>query len=665
MASLVDAQPLVSKRPLLLYVSSVADTGRFAIGPALAAAAERAGWSFECYYDALRKGRHFGGGPTEDARPGRAAGSLVAGGRHEDLLLWLTTAYEVVAVGDAYSVLWPALDVAGTEALVRSSDPVAIYKAAFDRLGDALPHRALLLDGSPQGKHAVIVAPYLYPAFFAGAPALGLELTTHAEAKTELGQLGVTAFEEVGADVGDASYAELTGELADQHAGWGRGILLGDPELVAAQLPKAARLRLLPLYGRPQVDVVAGSAEQIRAAREPVYGRQYDDRDFFELARLGHGLQVLDAEPPFDAAHAVPLSLPAPQAELEVGDAQLAAWADEGRVLITLLFWAGMIRELDCIPRLIDLVAETELAGGLLLTAETIEQGAGFSLDLLATPPSRGGVLGLLEPLLASTGRGVGAEALLPAGKLETMLTEARSAVAARLPEALVPRGWWSLLDTGFVPGRSSRPVGWRSGRPAIRFTPRGATTPVTSADDSERAGRDVRGLAGSAVRRLGLDSWFEERRPYDHVRPGRLETGVAEAVQSAGLSYMWSKAQFGRPRVVHRSGNFVALSLTAGNWDGWSPFYTVSAPGDLARSERRLLRDGPGWLAGTIDSPLWALSGEILERGSFLYEIAELAAAGGRSGRLVNVTPNVVARYARLLDDRGLLSDTSRNRSR
>jgi len=105
---------------------------------------------------------------------------------------------------------------------------------------------------------------------------------------------------------------------------------------------------------------------------------------------------------------------------------------------------------------------------------------------------------------------------------------------------------------------------------------------------------------------------------------PAIWETGVADAVQSAGFSYMWSKAQFGRPRVVHRSGKFVALSLTAGNWDGWSPFYTVSAPGDLGRSERRLLRGGPGWLAGTIDSPLWALSGEILERGSRLYEIAE-----------------------------------------
>ena len=64
--------------------------------------------------------------------------------------------------------------------------------------------------------------------------------------------------------------------------------------------------------------------------------------------------------------------------------------------------------------------------------------------------------------------------------------------------------------------------------------------------------------------------------------------------------------------------------------------------------------------LVGTIDSPLWALSGEILERGSELYRIAELTARGGTSGRLVNVTPRVIARYARVLDELGALGAAS-----
>ena len=174
----------------------------------------------------------------------------------------------------------------------------------------------------------------------------------------------------------------------------------------------------------------------------------------------------------------------------------------------------------------------------------------------------------------------------------------------------------------------------------------------------------DARALAGTLARRISFDRLFEPRRPFEDQRPGVLDRGVAEAVEAAGFSYMWSKAGFGASRVLHRDGDFVALSLTAGNWDGWSPFYTVGSAHDLERAERRLLRSGPGWLVGTIDSPLWALSGEALERSSALYAIARHVSNGGRSGRLVNVTPNVIARYARVLDDRDLLSgrETSRN---
>jgi hypothetical protein len=163
--------------------------------------------------------------------------------------------------------------------------------------------------------------------------------------------------------------------------------------------------------------------------------------------------------------------------------------------------------------------------------------------------------------------------------------------------------------------------------------------------------------LAGTLARRISLDRLFDPRRPFEDQRPGELDRGVAEAVRVAGFSYMWTKTAFGRPAVAYRRGDFVALTLTAGNWDGWSPFYTVGAVRDLTSPERRLLRTRrPGWLVGTIDSPLWALSGELLERGAELYRIADLTARGGASGRLVNVPPRVIARYARLLESQGLL---------
>jgi hypothetical protein len=660
--------------PLLLYLASSSDPSRTAVGPALAAAAERAGWRFECYYDALRRGRHFGGGDPAAARPGWPNGSLVAGGRHADQLLWLSTHFRIAALGDTASALWPVLDELEAESLARTAQPHELYAAAFPRLGEPFPRRVLVIDATPQGEHRICVAPYLYPAFLAGEPAVGLEARAASGARKGVEELGAKRFEGLYVEsararafpggfaahegqIADRDYAEVTAELAERHAGWARGVLIGDPDLVATQLGRGVSLRLAPLYGRPQTRAITRAEAAIRSAREPVYGRQYDDHDFFTLARLGRGLQVVDPGPPFEAARRLgPEPTPPKDFADDPDDDQLERWAREGRVLSTLLLWCGMVRELDCLPRLIDLVAETGLSAGLLTTAEALELAGGSALFLLRVPTERGGVLGRLEPLLASTGRGVAAEVLLPESVLSNALAEARGAAAARLPPG--PEGWWPLLDAPLEAVRPSR-LAWRSGQPALLFEPRGDRIGEEPRSFPATARRpDLRAAVGTLVRRSALQRLFEPRREFDHARPGEIEPRIAEAVRGAGFSYMWTKARFGSPALALRSNGFVALTLTAGNWDGWSPFYTVGSARDLKRAERRLIRAArPGWLVGTIDSPLWALSGELLEHGSGLYRMATLTARGGASGLLVNTTPRVIARYARLLDDLGLLN--------
>ena len=671
----------LSGRPrLLLFLVDARDPHRLAIAPALAALAGRAGWDFDLYCDGLRLGRHFGGGDPALAPPGASAGSLVAGGGHVERLLWLVAAYDVAALGHAGSVLWPALGAGGAAVLARTDDPAELQAAAFERLGEPVPALVRVLDAAPQGPLGLELAPYACVELLDGPPAVGVDACADDGLRGRLEALGAHRMCGFGVDGARAAafpggleaadgpvtagdtYATVTTRWAQRHQAWGRGVLLGDPDLVAAGLPRARRLRLLALHGRPQVDVLRSAHDIVRSAREPVYGRQYDDRDFLVLAELGHGLQVIDPAPPFDSAHRVPPPVPSPPcalADLEPDDGQLERWADEGRVLCTALLWSGMVREADGLPRLIDLVAQTGLRAGLVLTVDTITHGAGSALELLAVPPERGGVLGLLEPLVGSTGRGVAIESRLPDGALHTHLADAVPALAALLPEGLRPRGWWPLLDTALV-SRRSRPVGLREGRPVVRFTPRGAgAAPAvgahvpTAGAPPPRARLDARGLAGRAVRATRLDSVLEERRPFDEMRPGALDERVVTAVRDCGLSYLWTKASFGIPRATVRDG-VVALPFTAGGWDGWSPFYTLRSRSDVTRAESRLRRSGqPGWLASTVDSPLWAMSGEVWREGSRLYEIAELLADGGRSGELVNVAPNVIARYARIISAR------------
>nr|WP_246512968.1 hypothetical protein [Azospirillum picis] len=679
-----------------------------AVAPVLAGAAERAGWTFDLYYDGRRSGRHFGGWAEDGGTDAIGTGSLVAGGRHLDHALWLTTQYRVVALGDPASPLWPVVE-AGGEALLRDTDPAALFDAAFRLLRQPLPEEVAVLDAAPQTALGIVAAPFLYPRLLGapglgtpgpgtpgpgtpgpGTPCLGIDVSADAGLRQRLERLGSRRFTGLcvdpvrgrafpgGLDATDGkvlgeSYASFSAGLARRHAGWGRGTLLGDPDLIAAQLPLAASKRLLPLYGRPQTDVIERAADLIAAGADPVYGRQFDDHDFFALGRLGRGLQIVDPDPPFAAAAAVPLRIPEPPCpftDFEPDEDTLRRWAAEGRVLATLVLWSGMIRELHCIPRILDLVAATGLRCGLVVTVDSLTQSSPADLALLAVPEERGGVLGRVELLLGSTGRGVCAEGEMPPGELGRLLADARREMAAMLPAGLMPRGWWPLVDAPLVAGRTPR-LRWEDGRPVLRISPRPRPTETPAGSGPAegggpppaRSGIDARRLIGKTLRRYRLDRFYEAWRPYDRARPGPIRTGLAAEVRAAGFDYMWTKADFGRAAAALVDGGFVALPFTAGEWDGWSPFYTVRNTAQVCAAERRLLRKGPGWLASNIDSILWMLPGEVLEKGRSLFQVARLVAGGesggdggagpnggGSSGRLINVTPNTVARYARIL---------------
>jgi hypothetical protein len=128
------------------------------------------------------------------------------------------------------------------------------------------------------------------------------------------------------------------------------------------------------------------------------------------------------------------------------------------------------------------------------------------------------------------------------------------------------------------------------------------------------------------------------------------------QAVRDAGFEYAFTKSGFGPvPRVVTGIDGLTVLNHTAGRWDGWTPFVTVNALADIKVAERQLARrHGPGWLVGMLDTCLWTFTGPIWGRATELNAICRLITGGGRSGRLVNVTPRTVARYARILAEEG-----------
>jgi hypothetical protein len=325
------------------------------------------------------------------------------------------------------------------------------------------------------------------------------------------------------------------------------------------------------------------------------------------------------------------------------------------------MFWSGMIREIANLYNLMELFAISKLRCGLVLTAQSFEYMMHSPLELLIIPFEQGGVYPLVEAVLGSCGIGVGIESYIENDRLLENLREALSRILQKVGQPnLVPRGWWPTLDTelqGQSPWKRPKPLRFLRYSPyfQVRFKKKTET-------DGEHFGRGSsdpgRGKIKNWIKKKELTKHVEHYRPYEFYRSGPLQEEIIRNVKAAGLEYMFTKAGFQRkPKIHYLDDDFIALNYTAGQWDGWTPFETINDVSDLRKAERTLLRRGrPGWIVSTIDSCLWAFSGEFWKRGSRLYEIAEFCSEGGRSKKLINVKPCTIARYARIISRMGIL---------
>jgi hypothetical protein len=682
--------PASAQRPrLYLYLARYQHRQKNAVAATLAWLVEQRQSLFEVYYDSRRAGRHYGGGtpgpfgllPGNEGDLSLLTGGLLTGGRHAEALAaalqrFQTTVFCAGDVAFANMLAGAAADGAAAVHRVDESDLIGLYDAVFSSFSSPWPRSAVMLNATPEGLEGIDA--YLWPEIFYRR-ALGIEASASdadlralrdrrvqriltcgipAARQAALARLGF-AVEDLRLQEAGDDYAALTARVAGRWEGRRRGWIVGDPVLASYWLPTACRERRAVIFGVPQSRVLDMVRDGLRSSVEPaVLGRQYDDSDFFTLSALGRPLQVVDpGRPPLPVLAAFPprwcppVSKPAAE---DPDDEQLLAYAREGRVLVSLVFWTGMIREIENLYALMDLLAMTGLKAGLVLTAQSLAYRPS-PLDLVGVPREQGGVFPGVEILLGSCGTGAAIESLLRPEQLAAHLGTARQELARLgIPVAWWPRGWWATMDAPLLPlprWQRPKPVRWNGSLPfpiQFRFHSREDLPGDASAQPA-----DWRERLRGRVRDSRLKGFFSEYRPYEDYGPGELGPEMVTTVREAGFDYMLSKSGFGRrPRIVARDGDFVALNYTAGRWDGWTPFETVNDVGDLRRAERYLLsRRQPGWLLGTLDTCLWAFSGELWQAAPRLAEIARFAGDGGASGRLVNVAPRVVARYARLTD--------------
>ncbi|MBI4320995.1 MAG: hypothetical protein HY675_21090 [Chloroflexi bacterium] len=651
-----------------------------AVAATLAWLARERGMIFDAYYDAYRLGVHYGGGDPISLPFGHLTGSLVVGGRHLEQFYFLAHKFKVHIVMQGDSLMGSVAANLDVHFVARAQSVTALYQDVFEFFERPLPSEVVVVDSRPVDRLQGLDA-YFYPEIYF-RKLLGVEASISegelrsllsGNVKLCLAAVGDKRWEDLpnGGCLAETidrleandSFRSVTERLAKRWLHEASGWLLGDPVLVSYWLPRACEEGLLPIYGQPQTTVIEAVSTALKGTGRVVLGRQFDDRDFFALSRRDQCLQVVDpSRPPFSSIKHAEYNWSEVARgffDEEPSDELLRSYAENNKVLVSIVFWSGMIRELENLYALTDLVALTKLRSGLVLTAQSFEYMRHSPLELLTVPLDRGGVYPCLEPLLGSCGIGVAIESLMSPGRLEENLKLAMGRIRELLGrEDLLPRGWWATMDAPMMElpwHRRPLPLRVRSDPPYVRlrYRPNGYRPVPADHASGNRNGRTLRQKFGSVIRGSKLSRFLEEYRPYDYYRAGGIDGRVVRAVKSAGLEYMLTKSGFGVPRAQYLDDGFIALNYTVGRWDGWTPFLTINDVSDLQSAERKALRNkAPGWILGTLDSCLWTFSGPLWERSGRLLLIARYVAGGGDSSRLVNVTPHAIARYARIVEE-------------
>ena len=322
------------------------------------------------------------------------------------------------------------------------------------------------------------------------------------------------------------------------------------------------------------------------------------DSGFFKEGIIWH--MVEPARPVLRVFSSQPLSIPRPIKsvfDLEPSDEELNRWAEEGKILATFIFHSGELSHHEGVLAILDLLSLKKIKIGWAMHAQRYEFASEI-IELMQVPPEEGGVLGLVEPLLHSSGWGIIVEArgFTSPERIVEFLLKAQRRIAQIAGEKFTPRGVYPYLD--------ATPGDWNS--PNYPLWER--------------------------IRKAGFSYVVSS------VNPGENRL------------------------LYEKNGFVVINQCSWTNHYPYSPFRRVVRVEDIQALERRLNSEGkPGWIIGVLDSPLYGYLpyvwyGEPYFGGKRLIEFFDYILEGGNSGKIISALPHTIARYARILKKRRFL---------
>ncbi|MFW6061734.1 MAG: hypothetical protein ACOC93_02895 [Planctomycetota bacterium] len=470
----------MNKPPLWLLISHM-DRADVAPGMStLAWMAQDEGALLECYLHARRDGRLF-------AR----TGSTVLGGHHHQQFNYLCAAFDVRPILLGPASLWASsLAVFGLEPLAAADSLPELYDSLLAHPEAGRPEAVLVCPDAPEqvDGQELDLRPYLYPEIvFRRALGLATGDARSIVDRDAWGNLPVrdvaltdaqrNSLREAGVESRPvqeeepSDYAAFTLRLAQRWKNRSRGVAFGDAAAILSQIPRLCREKRIAAYApivrvspadvrvseytdatSAIVDDVADLAEEL--GEPTLVGRQTCDGDILRWSRRGIAIEIIDPNRP---AFPVVAERAQPWAQRDVpfdadepDDEQLQRWADEGKILTSLVWHSGEPAHNEAMLNLFDLAARTgvKMGMGVLLSRyRTCPQ----QWELLSVPREDGGVRGLIEPLLHCGGMGILAEADCPPDRLAEHCRRAMDGIREIAGQAGTPRGYYAFLDTDLL----------------------------------------------------------------------------------------------------------------------------------------------------------------------------------------------------------------------
>lgn len=599
------AGPARAEKPRLVLMLARADEPRKdCAAMTLGWMCREAGAEFDVYYAA----DHKEGGLFSQH------GSSVIGGHHAERIGRALAQFRTTVVRLGGVAVFDSLVRGGADKVVEAPASLTqLYQAMAAELGVPLPTEAVAFGETGE------IPPAAYYPECAARKALAVALGSSAEGIGRLAQAGVktvwtvapagadvSAWRAAGLDVKvalDLSAGDPVLEEARRWAPQAAGFDTPEPLLASYLLPLSLREnRLMLCYAKrsdgPRRRDQLLSLTEARP-QDYAFGRWYGDPELLPLARRPMAYNVTEPNRCILTVFAKrPAKMPQPARscfELEPSDDQLRAWAQEGKVLATWVLHSGELSHDDAVMAFYDWSAMTKvkIGSGVHWQRYAYDPDAA---EPLSVPVEEGGVLGLVEPVLHSTGAGIIWESAGDPVRIAGLMKASRAKIAAQAGERFAPRGVYCFGDN--------------------------------------------------------------HGQPREAQEIGSAQLALWRAIKEAGFAYVITSILPGESRILYRDGDFVVLNQ-AGRWCSGSPFVR-GFPDTFAAAEKKLAEaNKPGWLVGALDSPIHGSPiymgrpyGGKRDPQPRLHEYYDYVQNRGATGRVLTATPHTVARYARILEE-------------